>query len=161
MAADNHVTRLDVAVKNAPAVRVLDRVAYIQESPQEFVKFQQPFSRIVPERFLSMEAINRLLEAVSADEPHRVVGPAVTVCAEPVDGADAGVLEPAGDLGLDQEPLAADRVVGVPVVDLLEGRLAVKLGVERNKHSAQSAACVWAEDAKPLAFGRDAADGIG
>ena len=39
------------------------------------------------------------------------------------------MLQPAGDLGLEQEPLAAGRVVGVLVEDLLEGHLAVQLAV--------------------------------
>jgi hypothetical protein len=39
------------------------------------------------------------------------------------------MFEPSGDLGLLEEPLAADRVVGVLVEDLLEGDLAVQLGI--------------------------------
>ena len=46
-----------------------------------------------------------LLEAVAADEPHGVVGPAVGVGAQAVDRDDPRVLQPAGDLGLEQEPL--------------------------------------------------------
>ena len=80
-----------------------------------------------------MEAVDRLLEAVALDEPHGVVGPAVAVAAQAVDRHDPGVLQPAGDLGLEQEPLAADRVVGVVVEDLLERHLAIELGVEATK----------------------------
>ena len=43
------------------------------------------------------------LEAVAADEPHGVVGPAVAVGPQPVDRDDAGVLEAAGDLCLQQK----------------------------------------------------------
>ena len=39
------------------------------------------------------------------------------------------MLQPAGDLGLEQEPRPADGVVGVLVLDLLEGDLAVQLVV--------------------------------
>ena len=72
-----------------------------------------------------MEAVDGLLEAVAADEPHGVVGAAVGVGAQAIDRDDAGVLQPAGDLGLEQEARAAGRVVGVVVEDLLEGHLAV------------------------------------
>ncbi|MFO0950014.1 MAG: hypothetical protein U0835_02455 [Isosphaeraceae bacterium] len=46
------------------------------------------------------------------------------------------MFEPAGDLGLDEEPVAADGVVGVVREDLLEGDLAVQLRVERDEHRA-------------------------
>ena len=49
------------------------------------------------------------------------------------------MLEAAGDLGLEQEPLAADRVVGVVVEDLLERHLAVQLAVERHEDRPQAA----------------------
>ena len=44
---------------------------------------------------------DRLLEAVAPDEPHGVIRTAVAVGAQAVDRDDPGVLEPAGDLGLD------------------------------------------------------------
>ncbi len=42
------------------------------------------------------------LSDVAADEPHRVVGAAVGVGAQAVDRHDAGMLQPAGDLGLER-----------------------------------------------------------
>ena len=42
----------------------------------------------------------RLREAVAPDEPHRIERAAVGVVSQAVDGDDAGMLEPAGDLGL-------------------------------------------------------------
>ena len=68
------------------------------------------------------------------------------------------MLQPAGDLGLEQEPLAADRVVGVLVEDLLERDLAVQLGVERDEDGAQAAPGVRPQDAEPLAVGGGGAD---
>ena len=70
------------------------------------------------------------------------------------------MLQPAGDLGLEQEPLAADRVVGVRVEDLLEGHLAVQLGVQGHEDGAQAAAGMRPEDAEPLAVGGGRADGV-
>ena len=63
------------------------------------------------------------------------------------------MLQPAGDLGLQQEPRAAVGVVGVPVLDLLERHLAVQLLVVGDEDLAQAAAGVRAEDAEPLARG--------
>ena len=72
-----------------------------------------------------------------------------------------GVLQPAGDLGLEQEPLAAGRVVGVVVEDLLERDLAVQLAVERHEHRPQPAPGVRPQDAEPLAVAGRRADGVG
>ena len=68
---------------------------------------------------VGVKPLDRLLERVALDEPHRVVRPAVGVGAQAIDREHTGVLQPAGDLGLGHEPLAADRVVGMLVEDLL------------------------------------------
>jgi hypothetical protein len=47
-----------------------------------------------------MKTLDGLLQAVTADEPHDVVGPAILVVAQAVDRDDAGMFEPAGDFGL-------------------------------------------------------------
>ena len=70
------------------------------------------------------------------------------------------MLQPAGDLGLQQEPLAAGRVVGVVVEDLLERHLAVQLGVQGHEDGAQAAPGVRPEDAEPLAVGGGRTDGV-
>ena len=100
-----------------------------------------------------MEVLDGLLEAVATDEPHGVIRPAVAVGPQAVDRHDAGMLQPAGDLGLDEEPLAAGRVVGVMVEDLLERHLAVQLTVQRHEDRAQAAAGMRPQDAEPLAVG--------
>jgi hypothetical protein len=107
-----------------------------------------------------MKCVDRLLERVAADEPHGVKWAAAGVGTEPIDRHDAGVFQPAGDLGLEQEPLAAHAVVGVIVEDLLEGDLAVQLGIQRHEDGAQSAPGVGAEDAEPLAVAGSRAHGI-
>ena len=87
-----------------------------------------------------MEARDGVLEAVALDEPHGVERPAVVVGAQAVDRDDPGVLQPAGDLGLEQEPatrlVAGRRPVGP---DLLEGHLAVQLLVAGDVDAAQAA----------------------
>ena len=118
-----------------------------------------PGSRLRRAPRSAWKRVGGLLEAVAPDEPHGVVGPAVGVGAQAVDRDDPRVLEPAGDLGLEQEAGAADRVVGVLVEDLLERHLAVQLLVEGDEDGAQSAAGVGPEDAEPLAVGGRRADG--
>ena len=81
-----------------------------------------------------MEVLDRLLEALSLDEPHGVVGPSAAVGSHAIDRDDARVLQCAGDLGLGDEPLAADGVVGMLFEDLLERHLAVQLGIEGDEH---------------------------
>ncbi len=159
--ADDDVARLQVAVQDAPAVGVVDRVADVQEAAEELAQFQRAPAGIPLQRLVGVEAIDRFLEAAAADEPHRVVRPAVVVGPEAVDRDNARMLQAAGDLGLEHEPRAAGRVVGVLVEDLLQRDLAVQLAVERHEHGAEAPACVRAEDAEPLAVGAGRADRIG
>ena len=143
------------------AVGVVDRVADVEEPPQELAQLQRPPAGVASSaRSSAWKRVDGLLEAVAADEPHGVVGPAVAVGAQAVDRDDPRVLQPAGDLGLQEEPLAADRVVGVVVEDLLERHLAVQLGVEGHEDGAQAAPGVGPEDAEPLAVAGGRADGV-
>jgi hypothetical protein len=82
--------------------------------------------------------VERLQDICEADAQ------AVRVGAQAVDGYDAGVFQAAGDLGFQEEAGAAVRIVGVPVLDLFEGNLAVQLFVASYKHLSQP----------PLAWGR-------
>ena len=107
-----------------------------------------------------MESLDRLLEAVAPDEPHRVVRPAAVVSPQAVDRDDAGVLQPAGDLSLEHEAPAAVRVVGVAGEDLLERDLAVELGVEGDEDGAQAAGGMGPQDAEPLATGVGITDAV-
>jgi hypothetical protein len=65
------------------------------------------------------------------NEAHREAGPAAVVGSQPVDGDDARVLQPASDLGLEQEPPLAGRVVVMSLQDLLQRHLAVQLGDDK------------------------------
>ena len=157
--AEDDVGRLDVPVKHASAVRVLDRVADVGESPQEPAQLERPLARATLPCLLAVEQLDGLLEALALDEPHGVVGAACAVHAQPVDRDDPGVFESTGDLGLDQEPLATGRVVGVVVEDLLECHLAIELGVQRHEDRPQPAAGMRPEHAEPLAVAGGCADG--
>ena len=98
-----------------------------------------------------MKAVDRLLQAVAADEPHGVVGPAVGILAQAVDRHDARVLQAAGDLGLQQEAGPAVGVVGMPGLDLLQRHLAVEFLVAGHGDLSQPAFGMGAEDAEPRA----------
>ena len=57
-----------------------------------------------------------------------------------VDRYDAGMLEAAGDFGLEQEAMATDGVVGVLVEDLLQGHFPVQLDVLSDENGPQGPA---------------------
>ena len=144
MIAHDDIRRLDVAVDHAARVGIIDGVADVQESAEQLAELEVAPSRGRPLALASdadpvVELVDRFLEAVAADEPHGVIRAAIAVGAQPVDGDDPGVLEPAGDLGLDEEAGSADGVVGAVVEDLLESDLAVQLGVEGDEDGAQAA----------------------
>ena len=85
-----------------------------------------------------MEGVDGLLETVSLDEPHGIIRPAIAVRPQPVDRHNAGVFEPAGDLGFADEAVPTGLIIGVRVVDLLECHLAMQLAVERHEDGAQA-----------------------
>jgi hypothetical protein len=100
------------------------------------------------------------VECRTQDESHGVIRPTVGIRAEAVGRHDAGMLQPAGDLGLEQESLPAGGVVGVPLEDLLERHLAVQLAVQGHEDGPQAAPGVRAQEAEPLAVAGGRADGV-
>ena len=101
-----------------------------------------------------MKLLDDLLEIVALDKPHRIIRPAAGVGAQPVYGDDPWMLEIARDLGLQQEPLAANPVVGMSLEDLLERDLSIELAIEGDKDDAQAPFGMRAKDLKPLTVGR-------
>ena len=93
------------------------------------------------------------LEAVPADEPHRVIGPAVLVLPQAVDRDDPRVLQSAGHLGLEHEPLAVLGVVGMPLEDLLERHLAMQLFIVSHEDGPQPSLGMGSDD--PVSHWRD------
>ena len=72
-----------------------------------------------------MERLDGFLQALSLDEPHGVIGASAAVGTQAVDRHDTRVLQPAGDLGLGDEPLAMallDRVVDSATIVKLKGK---------------------------------------
>ena len=142
-------------------VGIVDRVADVDEPAQELAELERLLCRGRPvDRRIAVKPPDRLPERVPLDEPHGVVGPAAFVSPQAVDRDDAGVFQPAGDLGLEQEPTSAVRVVRVRVEDLLQRHLAVELGVEGDKDRPQTAPGVGPQHAEPQAIIGGGADGI-
>ncbi len=91
-------------MQDPAAVGVGDRVADVEEPPEELAEGQRPAARVACQALGLRGSGDGVLQAVAADEPHGVVGAAVVVVAQAVDRDDPGVLQAAGDLGLEEEP---------------------------------------------------------
>ena len=160
MLAHDDVARLDVAVQVPPRLCAYSMALQTSVNRRKSLRSSRRTTpRVGLQNPIGVEALDGLLEAVAADEPHGVIRAAIAIGAESVDRDDAGVLEPAGDLGLDEEPGAAGRVVGVVVEDLLERDLAIELGVECDEDRAQASAGVRPEYAEAEPAGGGGADG--
>ncbi len=142
MLTDNDVARLDVAVQHAPSVRIFDCVANIDETTQQRAQFQRAPAVVLLQRRIGVEPVDGLFHAVAADEAHRVERPAIAVSAQAVDRHDAGMLEAAGDFGLQHEPLTTHGIVGVLVENLFQRHFPVQFFIQRDEDGAQAAARV-------------------
>ena len=153
MLAQNDIRRLDVSMNHASRVGIVNGIADVNESAEQFAVPEVARARVAGRVRRGVEAVNGFLEAVATDEPHGVIRAAVAVCAKSVDRDDAGMLQAASDLGLDEEARSAGGVVGAVVENLLESNFAVELGVKRDEDGAQSAPGMRPEDAEPLPIG--------
>jgi hypothetical protein len=158
--AQEDIARLDVAVQHPAGMRVVDGIADVGEPPQQLAQLQRSPAGVGLQRRIGSEPVDGLLETIPADEPHGVIGAAIAVGPQPVNGDDPRVLQPAGDLGLAEKPLAAFGVVGVIIEDLLQRHLAVQLGVQGDEDGAEAALGVGPQDAEPLAIAGGGADRI-
>src|SRR5262249_12878772 len=140
--AEHDVGRLEIAVEHAAAVCIGDDVA----DPHEVIEQLAELERAIVERPGGVELADSLLERLAADQPHCVDRSPVLGFSQRVEGHDAGVLEPAGDLGLEQEAGLALRVAGLRRLDQLEGDLAVEPAVAGHEYFAQAAASQRPED---------------
>src|SRR5262249_27651853 len=139
-------------------VGVMDGVADVEEAPEQLAQLQRASAGVVLYRVVAAEVLDGLLEALAPDESHGVIGASIAVCAQTIDRDDAWVLESPGDLGLEDKSLAAGRVVGMLLEDLLERHLAMQLDIESGEDLAQSAARMRPQQAESLAFAGDCAD---
>ena len=133
-------------MQHAPAVGIGDGVADVEEPAEQLAELQRPLGRVDVGAVGIVEAVDGVGQRVAADEPHGVERAAGGVVAQAVDGDDAGMLELAGDLGLEHELGASRAVVGMFVLDFLEGDLAVELVVEGDRDDAEPAAGMRPDD---------------
>jgi hypothetical protein len=95
------------------AVGIGDRLADVGEPVEQVPQRQRALVEVAVRVFIgAMELRDRSFEAGPTNEAHRIERPAAVVDPQTVDGDDTRVLEPAGDLGLPEEPRAAVGVVG-------------------------------------------------
>src|SRR5262245_22020270 len=106
-----------------------------------------------------MEAGDGFFKAVAADEAHGVEGAAVAILPESIDGDNARMLEPTGDLGLEHEARPALRIVRPIELDFLERDLAIQLLVLGDENLAQAAFSMRPENAKARISDRGRIDG--
>ena len=134
-------------MEDAPAVRVGDGITDVDKPSQELAQGQCPLPAVAAGHVCLVETADRVLEAVALDEAHGIVGPAVGIRAQPVDRHDPGMLQPAGDLRLQEKARTALRVVGVLALNLLQRHLAVQLLILGDKHFTQAASGMRPQDA--------------
>ena len=126
--ADHHVGRLDVAVDDALAVRVGDRLGHREHVRQE--------GHALVEAALLLD---ELLERPPRDQLHRVVRIARRPAAGLVHRDDARVLQPGGDERLAHEPGLGRRRA---LQELLDGDRPAKQAVMGPDHAAEAASRV-------------------
>ena len=129
-------------------MRVIDRVADVEEPAEQLAERDPPRRPAAPAGRpgfrvrAPVKVPDRRRQALAADEPHRVVEPALGVAAQAVDRDDPGMLQVARDLGLDQEPRALFLAIGEPGQDHLQGHLALELAIPGHPDLADPAACM-------------------
>lgn len=105
---------------------VFHGIADIDEAAQESSEFEPDEVWYEAGAAFCMEVIDGFFEAFTADEAHGVVGSAIGILSEAVNGNDAWVFEIAGDFGFEAKSCATFFGVGVAVLDFFEGDFAVE-----------------------------------
>jgi hypothetical protein len=90
-----------------------------------------------------MKTGNCIAQTVAFDKAHGIKGTAVEIPPESVDGNDAGMLEPAGDLGFEEKAAAMARVIRMTILKLLKRHFPLKLHIQRDYDLTQAARSVW------------------
>jgi hypothetical protein len=113
--------------RTPPAVGIVDGVTDIEKPPQQLQERQVSLAGVAAFLLGHVKLLDGRLEVVAADEPHRIEGAAVVICPQSVDRHNAGVLEPAGDLGLHDKPGSLVFVCGLVEFDAFERNHPVQL----------------------------------
>ena len=126
------VARLQVPVKDAAAMRVLERVANLCADPRQLAQFER--SPLQPR-----------LKGAAGDVLHDQEVH-VVLCVEVEDGRDARMGQPGEHVGLAAKPLARRRVCKRTAEDHLYRDVAIQVEVVRAIHLAHAAGADRLED---------------
>src|SRR5438874_2679955 len=127
-------------------MRIFDRVANVDDAAEQFAELNGVVNP-APRR-KRVKLANGLLQAVAADKTHGVVGPAIGIFSEAIDGHDSGMFEAAGNLRFEHEARAAVGVVVAVEFNLLESYLAIQLEVFGDEDLAQAPRGMRPQDAE-------------
>ena len=142
--SQHHVRGLEVAMQHPPAMGIRHDVA----DPHEVVQHLPKRDSLPADRARVVKLADSFLERLAAHQSHGVEQATVRVFAQRVNRHDAGVLEPAGDLGLEQKPRPALPVGRLRSLDQLERDFPIEPAVLGDEHFAQAAACQRPQDLK-------------
>ena len=113
-------------------MRMADRIANVDETPQHLAELERMAGKIGRGRLarrgrrrfaavgcvgigksVSVKPLDGPFERLAANEFHGVERPTVGILAQAIDGHDARMFQPPGDLGFLNEALPAGRIVGI------------------------------------------------
>ena len=84
-----------------------------QKVPDPFFAAMMTFASSAALALGGMKLLDRFLESLPLDKAHGIKGTAVRVLADRVDRDNAGMFQPAGNLGLAEKAVATLRIAGV------------------------------------------------
>ena len=111
---------------DAAIMGILHGIANVDQPPQQLAQIG---AAVLVGSGGGVIFFNGLLQTVAADEAHGIKRTAIGVDPQTVHRNDAGVLQPAGNLGFEHEASPAAGIVGAMGLDLFQGHFAVKLAV--------------------------------
>jgi predicted RecB family nuclease len=125
--------------KNTATMSVSHGVAGVDEPAKELPKSQRLFTYTLGRNTRRMKRPDGFLERLPANKPHGVVGPSVRVMPEVINRHDTRMLKSPRDFRFLHEAAAADGIVRMMLLNLLDGHFAVERLVQCDKDLAQPA----------------------
>src|SRR5262249_3179436 len=150
---EHDVLGLEVPMDDASVLRVGDCVARVDETAPQPPDRDLPLTGLAQGPLLTVEPLDRLLQGLPLDESHRIIRAAIGISAQAIDRHDPRVLQPASDLGLQEEARLADRIISVVGPELLQSDLAIQFGVESQEDLAQPTSGMRPDDPESLVEG--------
>ncbi len=150
--AEHDVLGLQVAMDDPAAVGVCDGIAGVDNAPQKSPERQLLALATLRRNSHVVEPLDRIAKGFALDEVHRVKRPSIGVAAEAVNRHDPRVLQPPGDLRLEQKAGLRRWVVGQVSLQFLEGDGSIQLAVEGDEDFAQATLRMRPQDLEPASF---------